>query len=86
MLTLYDSGAAGKVNFDKKKYSIAVTFLIFNVIILLLDGFQPRHPPFILTVHMVLFITCRLTTLWVKFNYGHLNSSSTTSLGVAFLN
>ena len=46
---------------------------------------QPRHPSFILTIHMVLFITCRLTTLWVKLNYGHLTSSLTTSLGAAFL-
>ena len=53
---------------------IAVTFLIFNRIIFhLVDGFrfQPHHPPFIPTIHTVLFINCNLSTLWVKFHHDH---------------
>ena len=43
-----------------------VTFLIFNRIIFRFHGFQPHHPPFISTMHILLFINCSLSTLLLK--------------------
>ena len=66
---------------------IAVTFLIFNRIIFhLVDGFrfQPHHPPFILTIHMVLFINCSLSTLWLKLHHGRFHFFVSVSLNIWF--
>ena len=43
---------------QKTKYlhRIAATFLISNRIIFRFDGFQPYHPPFIPTIHIILYI------------------------------
>ena len=48
-------------------HRIAVTFLIFNIIIFPLDGFQPHHPLFILTIHVVILKHCSLCFHYVKF-------------------
>ena len=56
------SGANSKI-----LHCIAVTFLIFNIIIFPLDGFQPHHPPFISTIHPVILKHCSLCFHYVKF-------------------
>ena len=51
----------------KYLHRITVTFLIFNRIIFRFDGFQQHHPPFISTIHTVMFKLCSLCFHYVKF-------------------
>ena len=66
----------GPFHLSRAKYKIlhriAATFLIFNIIIFPLDGFQPHHPPFISTIHTVIlkhcslfFLLCQVSTIVV---------------------
>ena len=63
-------GAINQFMFRKlqwsKMHNFIVTFLIFNRIIFCFHGFQPHHPPFISTMHILLFINCSLSTLLLK--------------------
>ena len=53
----------------KYLHRIAVTFLIFNIIIFPLNIFQPYPPPVILTTRMLDSIILSLRTLWMKFHH-----------------
>ena len=47
------------------KYKIFASDII--IFLLVLDGFQPHHPPVIPTTHMVILINCSLFIHYVKF-------------------